>query len=105
MDVPPHGAIRLLHVVDGLDLRGELFLTEDAQRGRRDALRGKPEMLQHIAARTRCTVAIDTDDGAALPDEALPAQGDARLDGDARCPGRTENALAIGIVPLSEQLP
>ena len=62
-------------------------------------------MLQDFAARTRCAVAIDADDGAALTDEALPAQGGARLDGDTSRAGRAENALAIGIVPLSEQLP
>src|SRR5215207_6112483 len=105
MDFPPHGAIRLLHVVDGLELRGALFLTEDPQRGRRDALWSEPEMLEYFAARTRCAVAIDTDDGAALPNEALPAQGGTRLDGDARRPGRAEHALAIGVISLSEQLP
>src|SRR5215204_529576 len=52
--VPPHRAKRLLHVhvLGGLDLCGELFLTEDAQRGRRHPLRGKPEVLQDFAART-----------------------------------------------------
>src|SRR5215213_11124549 len=107
MEVPPHGAIRLirLHVVRSLEFGGELFLTEDPQRGRRDPLRGEPEMLEHFASGTRCAVAIDTDDGAALPDEAIPAEGGARLDRDARRPDRSEHALAVGIVLLIKQLP
>src|SRR5918995_2085283 len=103
MVIPPHGAMRLL--LSGLDLRGELFLTEDPQRGRRDALWGESEMLEYFAAGTRCAVAIDTDDGAALPDEPLPTEGGARLDGDARRPSRTEHTLAVRVVLLSEQLP
>src|SRR5215210_3336918 len=101
------GSSRLLqvHVVGGFDLRGELFLTENPQRGGRDAARGEPEMLEYFAPGTRCAVAIDTDDGAALPDEALPAQGGACLDRDARSPNRTEHALAIGIILLCEHLP
>src|SRR4051794_40332549 len=107
MVVPPPGAGQLLHVpaVGGLDLRGELFLTEDPQRGRRDALWGEPEMLEDFAPRPRSAEAIDTDDGPALPDEALPAECGAGLDGDARHPGWTEHALAVGVVPLIEQLP
>ena len=62
-------------------------------------------MLQHCAARTRRAVAVDTNHGAALADEAIPAQGGARLDRDARCPGWAEDAFAIGIVLLGEQLP
>src|SRR5215207_8689649 len=107
MEIPPRGVRRLpqVHVVGGLDLRGELLLTKDPQRGCRDALWGEPEMLEYFAARTRCAVAIDTDDGAALPDEALPAQGGARFDGDARRPGRAEHALAVRVVLVSKQLP
>ena len=87
---------RLLQVLGVLDRRGELFLTEDAQRGRRHSLRGEPEMLQDCTARTGRAVTVDTDDGATLADEALPAQSDARLDGDARCSSRAEDPFAIG---------
>src|SRR5215212_11410118 len=62
-------------------------------------------MLEHFASGTRCAVAIDTDDGAAIPDEAIPAEGGARLDRDARRPDRSEHALAVGVILLIKQLP
>jgi hypothetical protein len=62
-------------------------------------------MLQHFAAGTRRAVAVDADDGAAIADEALPAQCGAGLDGDARGPDRAEHPFAIGVIPLGEEFP
>ncbi len=69
---------------DRLVFRRSFILAEEPKRGRRDALLGEPECFEHLLAGTRCAKGVDPDRGAIRAGIALPADGDAGLDRDAR---------------------
>src|SRR5450759_2010949 len=68
-----------------------------------DVVGSEAELLEQGPGRRRGAVVVEADDLAAVPDPALPPEGDARLDRQTVAAGGRQHALAIGgVLPLEE---